>query len=233
MKWLMIRISTTTDAEDIMVSDMCDIGLDGAQIEDHIPLTAREKEQMFVDILPDGPADDGNACLDFFVEIKDDGTLKMGDTFLHPEAASAVNAVADTADNESCTKEELLERIQKVLDEEKEYMDIGAGEITCEETADIDWINNWKKYFHQFYIDDLVVTPSWEGIKPEDKGKKVLHIDPGTAFGTGMHETTQLCVRQIRKYLKRGDRILDVDRQRYTCHYIPYVRGGCGNRYRP
>ena len=213
MKWLRIRIRTTTEAEDIMVSDMCDIGLEGAQIEDHIPLTAREKEQMFVDILPDGPADDGVAYLDFFVEINDDGTLKTGETLLHPEAASVIAADKDGNGEDSgvnCTREELISKVQQVLDSEKEYLDIGAGEITCEETADLDWINNWKNYFHQFYIDDLVVTPSWESIKPEDAGKKVMHIDPGTAFGTGMHETTQLCVRQIREVLKKGDRILDV-----------------------
>ena len=213
MKWLRIRIKTTTEAEDIMVSDMCDIGLEGAQIEDHIPLTAREKEQMFVDILPDGPADDGVAYLDFFVEINDDGTLKTGETLLHPEAASVIASDKDGNGEDSggnCTREELISKVQQVLDSEKEYLDIGAGEITCEETADLDWINNWKNYFHQFYIDDLVVTPSWEKVKPEDSGKKVLHIDPGTAFGTGMHETTQLCVRQIRKYLHKGDNILDI-----------------------
>ena len=218
MKWLKIRIKTTTEAEDIMVSDMCDIGLEGAQIEDNIPLTAREKEQMFVDILPDGPKDDGTAYLDFFVEIEEDGNLKMGESLLHPEASSVISSCTGTDDvdkihkdsDDICSKEELLRRIEEVIEEEKQFVNVGDGTVTCEETADIDWINNWKNYFHQFYIDDLVVTPSWEDIKPEDKGKKVLHIDPGTAFGTGMHETTQLCVRQIRKFLKNGDRILDV-----------------------
>lgn len=219
MKWLKIRIKTTTEAEDIMVSDMCDIGLEGAQIEDNVPLTAREKEQMFVDILPDGPADDGIAYLDFFVEMNEDGTLKTGESLLHPEAASVVmqttesettDACSDDDGRETCTKEELLKKIDRVIEEERSYLDVGEASVTCEETADIDWINNWKNYFHQFYIDDLVVTPSWESVKPEDAGKKVMHIDPGTAFGTGMHETTQLCVRQIRKVLKEGDRILDV-----------------------
>ena len=218
MKWLKIRIKTTTEAEDIMVSDMCDIGLEGAQIEDNVPLTAREKEQMFVDILPDGPKDDGTAYLNFFVEIGEDGELKMGESLLHPEAASVISACIESTDADNtgvdrkdiCSKEELLRRIDDVIKEEKQYVNVGDGTVTCEETADIDWINNWKNYFHQFYIDDLVVSPSWEEIKPEDEGKKVLHIDPGTAFGTGMHETTQLCVRQIRKFLKNGDRILDV-----------------------
>ena len=78
------------------------------------------------------------------------------------------------------------------------------------ETEDLDWINNWKKYFHQFYIDDLLVIPSWEQIENPDHNGKILHIDPGTAFGTGAHETTQLCIRQIKKYVTPETEILDV-----------------------
>ena len=89
-------------------------------------------------------------------------------------------------------------------------MDIGEASVVVDETEDIDWINNWKQYFHQFYIDDILVIPSWENIKPEDTDKMVIHIDPGTAFGTGMHETTQLCIRQLRKYVTEDTRILDV-----------------------
>ena len=68
MKWIKFRVKTTTEAEDIIISTLYDIGLEGAQIEDKVPLTALEKEQMFVDILPDGPEDDGIAYLNFFVE---------------------------------------------------------------------------------------------------------------------------------------------------------------------
>lgn len=89
-------------------------------------------------------------------------------------------------------------------------MDIGEGTVTVDETEDIDWINNWKQYFHQFYIDELLVIPSWEEVKEEDKDKMVLHIDPGTAFGTGMHETTQLCIRQLKKYITPETHLLDV-----------------------
>jgi len=89
-------------------------------------------------------------------------------------------------------------------------MDIGEASVVVDETEDIDWINNWKQYFHQFYIDDILVIPSWENIKPEDTDKMVLHIDPGTAFGTGMHETTQLCIRQLRKFITPETELLDV-----------------------
>lgn len=190
MKWTKFRIKTITEAEDIIISTLYDIGLEGAQIEDKVPLTALEKEQMFVDILPEGPEDDGIAYLSFFVEEKEDGSLEV----------NGMPADRDT----------IVKQIKEELDGLRLFMEIGEGSVTVSETEDIDWINNWKQYFHQFYIDDLLVIPSWETVMPEDADKKILHIDPGTAFGTGMHETTQLCIRQIRKYLTSETEILDV-----------------------
>lgn len=191
MKWARFRIQTVTDAEDIIISTLYDIGLEGAQIEDKIPLTPLEKEQMFVDILPQTQEDDGIAFLSFFVEETEEGMLKVGD--------------------EERTKESVLEDIRRELEDLKSFqLEIGEGTVTVDETEDIDWINNWKQYFHQFYIDDILVIPSWENIQPEDEGRMVLHIDPGTAFGTGMHETTQLCIRQLKKYITPETELLDV-----------------------
>ena len=190
MKWKKFKIKTITEAEDIIISTLYDIGLEGAQIEDKIPLTSLEKEQMFVDILPDGPEDDGIAYLSFFVEEKEDGTLEL--------------------EGETVDEQTIVDRVQQELEDLRFFLDIGEGTITVDETEDIDWINNWKQYFHQFYIDDLLVIPSWEEVKPEDADKMILHIDPGTAFGTGMHETTQLCIRQLKKYVTPETELLDV-----------------------
>lgn len=181
MKWEKITIKTITEAEDIIICTLADIGLEGAQIEDKIPLTPLEKEQMFVDILPETEEDDGIAYLNFFVE-----------------------------EDENLNMDELVANVKEELEGLKMFMDIGEGTITLSETEDLDWINNWKQYFHQFYIDDLLVIPSWEEVAEEDKDKMILHIDPGTAFGTGMHETTQLCIRQIKKYVTPETEILDV-----------------------
>ncbi len=181
MKWLKFRIKTVTEAEDIIISTLYDIGLEGAQIEDKVPLSAWEKEQMFVDILPEGPEDDGIAYLNFFVE--EDGEVSAA---------------------------ELLCRIHEELDGLREFMDIGEGTVEIAETEDVDWINNWKQYFHQFTIDDVLVIPSWEEVEQCDQDKIILHIDPGTAFGTGMHDTTQLCIRQLRKYITPETVLLDV-----------------------
>ena len=190
MKWVKFRIKTVTDAEDIIISTLYDLGLEGAQIEDKVPLTAMEKEQMFVDILPDGPEDDGIAYLSFFVEEKEDGSLEVA--------------------GEKTTTEAVLADVKRELEDLRQFMDIGEGSVVVDETEDIDWINNWKQYFHQFTIDDVLVIPSWEEVACEDQDKMVLHIDPGTAFGTGMHDTTQLCIRQLHKYVTPETVLLDV-----------------------
>ena len=179
MKWKSFRLKTTTQAEDIVSSMLADLGIEGVQIEDKIPLTAADKEQMFVDILPETEADDGIAYLSFYLE--------------------------EDADTES-----ILKNVRQELEEMSEFMDLGECSIEESETEDVDWVNNWKQYFHQFYVDDILIIPSWEDVKPEDKDKMVIHIDPGTAFGTGMHETTQLCIRQIRKHVTPETEILDV-----------------------
>lgn len=199
MKWMKFKIKTITEAEDIIISTLYDIGLEGAQIEDKVPLTALEKEQMFVDILPEGPADDGLAYLSFFVEEKEGGEIPEGSVYpvllLNGEETSA---------------EQILSDVKEELQELADFMDIGEGSVVIEETEDIDWINNWKQYFHQFTIDDVLVIPSWEEVQESDKDKMILHIDPGTAFGTGMHDTTQLCIRQLRKFITAQTELLDV-----------------------
>ena len=190
MKWKKFRIKTKTEAEDIIISTLYDIGLEGAQIEDNVPLTALEKEQMFVDILPQMAEDDGTAYLSFFVEETEEGGLLLN--------------------GETKTEEDILKAVKEELDGLRDFMDIGEGSIAVDETEDIDWINNWKQYFKQFYVDDILIIPSWEEVKEEDKDRMIIHIDPGTALGTGMHETTQLCIRQLKKYVTEDTEILDV-----------------------
>ena len=157
MKWNKFRLKTTTEAEDIVSSMLMDLGVQGIEIEDKIPMTQAEKEQMFVDILPETGINDGIAYISFYLEEDED-------------------------------KESLLEAVKNELEDMRAYVEVGEGTIEESQTEDVDWVNNWKKYFHQFYVDDILIIPSWEEVKPEDEGKMIVHIDPGTAFGTGMHE---------------------------------------------
>lgn len=180
MKWNKYTLKTRTEAEDLISSMMQEAGIEGIEIEDKVPLSDEDKAQMFVDILPDMPDDDGVAYISFYLE---------------PETDQAA----------------MLLKVQEGLDEIRSWgVDVGEATITASETEDKDWINNWKEYFHQFYVDDILIKPSWEEVRPEDRDKLLIQIDPGTAFGTGMHETTQLCIRQLRKYLTPETVLLDV-----------------------
>ena len=179
MKWNRFTVKTKTEAEDIVISTLAEVGIEGVEIQDKQPLTEEDKAQMFVDIMPEGPADDGIAYLNFYLE-------------------------------EDADKEAILKDVREALDDLKNFMDIGEATIEESQTEDKDWINNWKQYFHQFYVDDILIVPSWEEVKAEDKDKMIIHIDPGTAFGTGMHETTQLVIRQLKKYVTPDTEMLDV-----------------------
>ena len=179
MRWNKFRLKTTTEAEDLVSSMLMDLGIEGVEIEDKVPLTQADKEQMFVDILPQIESDDGMAYLSFYLE-------------------------------EEVDKEEMLAKVRDEFEAMRAYANVGEGTIEESQTEDLDWVNNWKQYFHQFYVDDILIIPSWEEVKPEDEDKMIIHIDPGTAFGTGMHETTQLCIRQLKKHVTKETRILDV-----------------------
>lgn len=179
LKWKKFRLKTTTLASDLVVDMLMELGINGAEIEDKVPLTESDKQKMFVDILPDGPEDDGIAYVSFYFEEGEDET-------------------------------QTIQQVKDGMAELASFMDVGEATIEESETEDVDWVNNWKQYFKPFSVDDVVIKPTWETIRPEDEGKIVINIDPGTAFGTGMHETTQLIIRELRKYIKGGEKVLDV-----------------------
>lgn len=179
MKWKKFTLTTTTEAVDLISCAFDEIGIEGIEIEDNIPLTEKETKGMFIDILPELPPDEGIAKVSFYLD--------------------------DDADVPG-----MLEKVNEALEELKMFTDLGACTIEESETEDKDWINNWKQYFKPFTVDDILIKPTWETIPEEHKDKLLIQIDPGTAFGTGMHETTQLCIRQLRKYTGSDTKVLDV-----------------------
>lgn len=179
MKWKKFTLTTTTEAVDLVSSMFDEIGIEGIEIEDNVPLTEKETKGMFIDILPELPPDDGTAKVSFYLD--------------------------DDADTES-----ILGQVREGLEELKLFVNLGACIIEESETEDKDWINNWKQYFKPFTVDDILIKPTWEEIPKEHEDKLLIQIDPGTAFGTGMHETTQLCIRQLKKYVTPETRLLDV-----------------------
>lgn len=183
MKWKKYTIETTTAAEDFMSSMLMELGIEGIEIEDNIPLTKEDQADMFIDFLPELPPDEGISHVSFYIE--DDGS--------------------DQSD--------ILRKVKLGLEDLRDTVDVGSGVISSSETEDLDWINNWKKYFSSFTIGDILIKPTWEEVKPEDADKFMIEIDPGISFGTGKHETTQLCIKQLIKYIegaKEAPKVLDV-----------------------
>ena len=172
MKWKKYTIETTTAAEDYMSSMLMDLGIEGIEIEDNIPLTKEDQADMFIDFLPELPPDEGISYVSFYIE--EDGS----------------------------DQKQILTQVKAGLENLRKMVEVGSGVISSSETEVLDWINNWKKYFSSFTIEDILIKPTWEELKEEDKDKFLIEIDPGISFGTGKHETTQLCIRQLLKYIR-------------------------------
>ena len=179
MMWNKFTLNTTTEAVDLISSMLNDLGIQGIEVEDNVPLTEQETKGMFIDILPELPPDDGRAKVSFYVD-------------------------------DSEPEEELLRKVNEGLDEMASWTNLGERTIVESETEDKDWINNWKQYFKPFTVDHILIKPTWEEIPEEHKDKLLVQIDPGTAFGTGKHETTQLCIRQLEKAVTPETTVLDV-----------------------
>lgn len=179
MKWKKFTLNTTTAAVDLISSMFDDIGIEGIEIEDNVPLSEADTKGMFIDILPELPPDHGEAKVSFYL----DDTYDVPDT---------------------------LRQVREGIEELRQFVECGPCTIEESGTEDKDWVNNWKQFFKPFTVDDILIKPTWEAIPEGAEDKMLIQIDPGTAFGTGQHETTQLCIRALKKYLKKGDRVLDV-----------------------
>ena len=181
MKLIRFTLDTHTDAVDMLSYMLDEIGVEGIEIEDHVPLSEEDKKKMFVDILPDPEDNDGTAKVHFYMEP------------------------------ENCNPEKIMMQVQDIFQEVKQFCNIGKGTISLSETEDKDWINNWKTFFKPFRAaDNIVIKPTWETYEKENEDDILIEIDPGIAFGTGSHETTKLCIQALDKYVKKGDSVLDV-----------------------
>ena len=180
MKWNKYRLATTTEAVDLISYTLAEMGIEGIEIEDKVPLSEEDKKRMFIDLLPDLDEDDGKAYISFYIE---------------PEK-----------DHDS-TLEEVLAAVKELAD----FVDIGEAVIEKTQTEDVDWMNNWKKYWKPFNVDEhIIIKPTWETLEEVPEDTLVVELDPGTAFGTGTHHTTRLCITQLKKYMQPGQEVLDV-----------------------
>lgn len=180
MKWTKFSLETTTQAVDLVSNMLDELGIEGIEIEDKVPITEEEKKAMFIDILPELGEDDGKALVSFYISDDED-------------------------------KAAVLTQVKAGLVELADFVEVGDMEITVSETEDKDWINNWKQFWKPFRVaDDIIIKPTWETLQDKKEEDLVIEIDPGTAFGTGSHETTRLCIEGLRKYIKDDTTLLDV-----------------------
>lgn len=180
MKWTKFSLETTTQAVDLVSNMLDELGIEGIEIEDKVPITEEERKEMFIDILPELGEDDGKATVSFYISDDED-------------------------------KESILSSVKEGLVELADFVEVGDMEITVSETEDKDWINNWKQYWKPFRVaDDIIIKPTWETLEEKNENDLVIEIDPGTAFGTGSHETTRLCIQGLRKYITDETVLLDV-----------------------
>ncbi|WP_310602072.1 50S ribosomal protein L11 methyltransferase [Anaerosporobacter sp.] len=180
MKWTKFSLETTTQAVDLVSNLLDELGIESIEIEDKVPITEEEVKAMFIDIVPDLGVDDGTATVNFYISDEED-------------------------------KEDILSRVKEGLVELADFVEVGNMEITVSETEDTDWINNWKQYWKPFRVaDDIIIKPTWETLEEKNENDLVIEIDPGTAFGTGSHETTRLCILGLRKHITDDTVLLDV-----------------------
>lgn len=188
MQWTRISLKTDAEHEGLVADMLLEKGFEGVEIIDNKQISDADKKKMFIDILPELDETDETAT---------------------------VNCYFDVAENVN----EKLELVKEGLSELSFFMNTDDIEITVSNTEDKDWVNNWKEFFKPFTVgDEVLIRPTWIEKTPEEIVSEmglssvpeiVMSIDPGTAFGTGAHETTKLCILALRKYLKPGMKVLD------------------------
>ena len=179
--WVEITIHTTNEASEIVESILLDYGSTGVAIED--PTTLEE-----------------NLHDDF-------GTIVELSPTDYPEVGVVVKGYI----NELNFDDETFNRFKDELVQLGKNINIGEFfKIETTTIKDSDWENSWKDYFDILNIGEkFVIVPTWREYE-NNENKYVINIDPGMAFGTGGHETTSLCIKNLEKYVKPHDNIIDV-----------------------
>lgn len=186
MEWIEVFVATSQMGLEPVEGVLYQCGLNGLMIHD---------EADFAEFL-ENPNREWDYVADELVEEKQEQTT--GITFFLRDNLYGREQLS-----------QIKSALQSVKETEKE-LDLGSLEVTMKNVAEEDWANNWKKYFKPFPVGDkIMIKPSWEEL-PAQTDKIILKIDPGHIFGTGTHETTQLCMELIEKYVKKDDMVLDI-----------------------
>lgn len=206
MRWLALEIETTHEASELITDFLSSLGADGVQVQD-----AEEIRALLAD--PNGLAyaDDG------FIDSLDD-TVRIKAYFAEFPAGVRRNRdielttgdLYDDAEKIFVPLSDLEQLIREKLAGYTEFLDVGTGYIGFLEVKEEDWAEGWKKYYQTLHLTErLVINPSWIEYQPSE-GEIVISLDPGSAFGTGTHETTALCAEMLDELLMKDDQVLDL-----------------------
>lgn len=206
MKWIQYQIHTTTDAVDLIGELLCEIGIQGFEISDHVPLTPEEEKQMYTDIPASLAPDDGTATITFYTEGENSDEEK--------EFYSTGSSLRDERLSKAIlpqSPEELIASLQQKITDLRNYCSFPEPAIDYSIQDDSQWKDTWKDNFKAFRVaDDIIIKPVWEDTPDfATAADTIIQIEPGSAFGTGTHETTKLCLLSLRKYLSENTTILD------------------------
>lgn len=179
MKWTKFTLETTTEAIDLVSDMLGELGIAGIEISDNVPITEEEKKQMFIDILPELPEDDGSAQVSFYVDVAEDAEALLEKVREGLLELSAYTNIGEGSISISQT-------------EDKDWIN--------------NWKQFFKPFRVD---DTIVIKPTWEELEETREGDLVIEIDPGTSFGTGSHETTKLCIKGMKKYMSADAAVLD------------------------
>lgn len=181
--WIEVTIKTTTEAVEPITNILYEQGAGGAVIEDPKDFLFQKKNELDWDYVEE----------EVFKKNEEDDVL------------------IKTYVSEEKNVMEFVEIIkQKVLGLKDFGIDIGEGSVSLDQVNEADWANEWKAYYKPTKVGQrVVVKPTWEDYAMQD-GDLIIELDPGMAFGTGTHETTSMCIRELEKYVNKDSKVFDI-----------------------
>ena len=201
MLWNKYTIRTTTKDSEMVCAVLMDYGITDVEIQNNIQLTDEELNRMYADFVKELPEDDGSACVSFYLD--ENGFIPEGvGTGDSPSSANEADGFLGTQVDPA--------KVMEGLEEAAQLFGIEPVTLEVSRVDTQDWNNKWKEYFKPFRVGRIAIISTWEEIPDDMKEDTVIRIDPGMAFGTGIHETTRLCLQALQKYIKPGDKVLDL-----------------------
>lgn len=183
MKWTEVLIKVDPQAVEAVTDILYGLGAQGVAIDEPVDVERLREDELYWDYI--------------------DEKLLENDT-------EETKIMAYFSEEETNLPEKIAVIKEKIRNLTEFGLSIGSGTVELSNVNQEDWESAWKQYFKPVHVTDrIVVKPEWEEYSPQE-GEIVIEIDPGMAFGTGTHETTSMCINQIEKNLKAGDRVIDI-----------------------